>query len=265
MDILSSILFIILFIILMIFIFSIGMLRPFMPKKEMAFVLIVAFFIGALGGAFFLNPIYEELPNVLSTFEKLNPSNKETLYLDVSSASDINSLEKNLTSMEGVESFEVTGITFNLWKLNKKEVEYFDSAISVLDSHYTNWTVNSSGKIHINIEKGYDSSKALKSFSDWYSLVYESKISYALVHIKVVVKSSQVDNVKETLLKKDIVPLKIEGPVQHSLDNTHKSMLNYNEFVLASGIFGLIICLMGIYFDNVIVGYRKLKKFIFKR
>ena len=36
MDILIAIVYVILFIILMVFVFSIGMLKPFMPKKEIS-------------------------------------------------------------------------------------------------------------------------------------------------------------------------------------------------------------------------------------
>ena len=50
MDILMTIIYLVLFIIMMIFVFSIGMLRHFMPKREILLVLVVAFFIGAVGG-----------------------------------------------------------------------------------------------------------------------------------------------------------------------------------------------------------------------
>ena len=50
----------------MVFVFSIGMLKQYMPKKEVILVILVAFLIGAIGGAFFLDPIYDELPNVVS-------------------------------------------------------------------------------------------------------------------------------------------------------------------------------------------------------
>ena len=45
MDILIAIVYVILFLILMVFVFSIGMLKPFMPKKEIVLVLVVAFLI----------------------------------------------------------------------------------------------------------------------------------------------------------------------------------------------------------------------------
>ena len=64
MDMITAIIYIILFIIMMVFVFSIGMLRHYMPKKEILLVLVVAFLIGAIGGAFFLEPIYEELSSI---------------------------------------------------------------------------------------------------------------------------------------------------------------------------------------------------------
>ena len=82
MDILIAIVYVILFIILMVFVFSIGMLKPFMPKKEIALVLVVAFLIGSIGGAFFLEPLYEEVPAFVGELEKNVPGNEETLYLE---------------------------------------------------------------------------------------------------------------------------------------------------------------------------------------
>ena len=95
MDILIAIVYVILFIILMVFVFSIGMLKSFMPKKEIALVLVVAFLIGSIGGAFFLEPLDEEVPAFVGELEKDVPGNEETLYLDVSSATDVGELEQN--------------------------------------------------------------------------------------------------------------------------------------------------------------------------
>ena len=75
MDIITTIIYIALFVIMMIFVFSIGMLRKYMPRREILLVLVVAFLIGSIGGAFFLEPIYDELPAVVSAFEKSMPNN----------------------------------------------------------------------------------------------------------------------------------------------------------------------------------------------
>ena len=91
------------------------MLKPFIRKKEIVLVLVVSFFIGTLGGAFFLTPIYSDVPEVVSSIEKVIPSNEETLYLDVSSSTDLNKLKNDLLAIDGVKSFEETGITISMW------------------------------------------------------------------------------------------------------------------------------------------------------
>ncbi|MDL2271278.1 hypothetical protein LJC03_05700 [Methanobrevibacter sp. OttesenSCG-928-I08] len=264
MDILTSILFIALFIILMVFVFSMGILTPLIGKREIVLVLISGLIIGSLGGAFFLNPVYEELPNVVSTFETMSFNNEETLYFDVSSTK-IDNLQKNLSSIEGVKSFEYTGITVNLWKLTEKDVNYINSSLGAIDPNYKSWNVSPSGNVDITIENGTDPLSALKSISDWIKLVYSESISYGQVHLKVVVQSSEVQKVKDLLLEDNIVPYKTEGPVSESKAKTEASMLNYNEFVILSGVFGIIVALFGVYFDNIVVYYRKFRRFVKER
>lgn len=260
MDILTTVVYIILFIIIMVFVFSIGMLKPFMPKKEAALVLVCAFIIGCLGGAFFLAPLYDEVPEVVSTIEKVVPSNNETMYLDLSSASDIDGLKENLTHMDGVYSFNVTGITLYMWQFTDVEYDYMNEVLKNIDGNYKNLTVNQSGRIDIDLMPGYDYNSALKSFSDWYNLVYAETLSYAQVHVEIGMASSAIDPVSDYLLERGIVPSKMEGPVQQSINQTNNTMLSNGEFVLISGGIGVVVALMGIYFDKVVVIFRKLKR-----
>lgn len=48
-----------------------------MPKKEIALVLVVAFLIGSIGGAFFLEPLYEEVPAFVGELERMFPEMKK--------------------------------------------------------------------------------------------------------------------------------------------------------------------------------------------
>ena len=262
MDILIAIVYVILFLILMVFVFSIGMLKPFMPKREIALVLVVAFLIGSIGGAFFLEPLYEEVPNIVAAVEKNVPGNEETLYLDLSSATDIGELKQNLSQIDGFKSFNETGITFSMWKFNDQELAYFNKVVGNVDSHYKDYTVDASGKIDITLEPGYSSSSALQSFSDWYKLVYGDTIAYAQIHAKLVVSSASLDKFEDALLERGIVASDIEGPIQNTINQTNQSMLSYNEFVAVSGVIGVVVAIIGIYFDNVVVAYRKFKKFL---
>ena len=264
MDIITTIIYIVLFLIMMIFVFSIGMLRQYMPKREVLLVLVVAFLIGCIGGAFFLQPIYDELPAVASVVEKNMPNNEETLYLDLSSSIDTNKLNDKLSQMDGFKSFKETSISIPMWSFNQREHDYFDSIVGNIDSHYKDYNVTSD-KINIEIDDNYTSSQALKSFSDWYKLVYGETISYAQIKAVLVVDSAKIDDFEQTLLDQGIVASNIEGPVQDSLNNTNSSMLSNVQFTLVCGVVGIIVAIIGIYMDSVVPAYRRFNKFMNKK
>ena len=165
MDIITSIIYIILFVIMMIFVFSIGMIRKYMPKKEILLVILVAFLIGSIGGAFFLEPIYQEVPSVMTAVERNMPNNEETLYLDLSSSNDLAELENNLSHTDGFKSYNEESVSISLWSFSDTEKSYFEEIVGNIDDHYKNYTVNSSGKITIYLADNYSAFNALKSFS----------------------------------------------------------------------------------------------------
>lgn len=246
---------------MMVFVFSIGMLRQYMPKREMLLVIVVAFLIGSIGGAFFLDPIYDELPNMASIVEKNMPNNEETLHLDLSSSVDTNKLSSDLSSMKGFKSFDELSITIPMWTFNQKEHDYFDSIVENIDSHYKDHNITTD-KIVIVLDDNYTASEGLKSFSDWYKLVYGETISYAQIHAVLVVDSAELDSFEQALLDKGIVASSIEGPVHDSMNNTNTSMLSNVEFTLVCGGVGVIVALFGIYMDSIVPAYRRFKKFM---
>ena len=246
----------------MVFVFSIGMIRKYMPKKEILLVILVAFLIGSIGGAFFLEPIYKEMPSVMTAVERTMPNNEETLYLDLSSSNDLNELENALSNTKGFKSYSENSISITLWSFNDAEQSYFKEIVGNIDDNYKNYTVDPSGVITIELPDNYSASKALKSFSDWYKLVYGDSLSYAQVHSKLVIDASHLDDFKKVLLDRGIVASKMEGPVQDSLDSANASMVSDTNFVLITGGIGVVVAIMGIYFDSVVVYYRRLRKFM---
>ena len=262
MDVITTIIYIILFIIMMIFVFSIGLLRKFMPKKEIILVLLVGFIIGAIGGAFFLEPIYQEIPSLMGAVEENMLNNDETLYLDLSSSTDLKELSQNLSGTKGFRSYTEESITVPLWKFSEREKSYFEYVVGNIDSHYENYTVNSSGNIDIQLAENYSATDALKSFADWYKLVYGGSLHYAQVHAKLVIASSSIDVFKQNLLDRGIVASRMEGPVQDTINSTNSSMLSSSYFVLVTGVVGVAVALIGIYFDSVAVYFRRFNKFL---
>ena len=247
---------------MMIFVFSIGLLRKYMPRKEVILVLVVSFLIGAIGGAFFLEPIYQEMPSMVNVVEKNMPNVDETLYLDFPSTVDLNDLSQNLSGTPGFRSYTEESFTVPLWKFSDNELSYFNYVIKNIDPHYKNYTVNESGSITIEIGDNYTVAQGLKSFSDWYKLVYGRSIAYANIHAKLVIESSSFDQFEHNLMDRGIVASKLEGPVQKDYNSTGNQTLTGPQFVLVTGVVGVIVGVIGIYFDSVVVYYRRLKKFL---
>jgi hypothetical protein len=262
MDVITSIIYIILFIIMMVFVFSIGMLRTYMPKKEILLVILVAFLIGSIGGAFFLEPIYQEMPSVMTSVQKNLPNYEETLYLDLSSSNDLSELQNNLSHTDGFKSYTENSISIALWSFTDTEKAYFEEIVGNIDEHYKNYTVNSSGVITIELDDNYSATNALKSFSDWYKLVYGDSLSYAQVHSKLVIDSSHLDEFEKNLLARGIVASKMEGPIQDSINGSSTSMASDTSFVLTTGAIGIFVAILGIFFDSFVVYYRRLRKFL---
>ena len=128
-----------------------------------------------------------------------------------------------------------------------------------ISSSYRSCLSGTSNTINIELEDNYTSSKALKSFSDWYKLVYGGSISYAQINAILVIDSSSLDNFEKILLDNGVVASKIEGPIQESLIETNKSMLSNFEFTLICGGIGVGVAIMGIYIDRVIPAYRRIR------
>ena len=261
MEILVGILFIILFIIIMVFVFSIAMLTKIIGNKEILLIIVSSFIIGCIGGASFLYPIYEEMPEVMSVVETLGPGNEEIFYMDVSSIK-LDTLKNILSNADGVKSFEITGISFNMWKFTEREYNHFNSSIARMSPDYESWSISENGRIDINITKDADTNAALKAFSEWYKVNYGGSILYAEIHAIVVVESSQMQNVKDDLLEENLVPSRSTGPVSDSIEHTKASMMGFNEFTLLSGVFAIFISLIGIYFDALAVYYRRVRRFL---
>ena len=54
----------------------------------------------------------------------------------------------------------------------------------------------------------------------------------------------------------------MEGPVQSTINDTNTSMLPSTHFVLITGAVGVVVALLGIYYDSFGVLSRRFKRFM---
>ena len=70
---------------IMVFAFSMGILSPYVGRKEIVSIILIGFVLGAIGGYFFIDPIYEESPYIIGNVQGLFTLDSEVIYLNIPS------------------------------------------------------------------------------------------------------------------------------------------------------------------------------------
>ncbi|MBZ9570886.1 hypothetical protein KQY27_04925 [Methanobrevibacter sp. TMH8] len=265
MDIISASIYIILFILLMVFVFSMGLLTPIIGKKDVISVLTIGFVVGLVGGAFFVTPVYQELPNVVEAVYETFTNDTASINIEVSPYVNLNELTKNLNKTDGVISIVNKGIVVKTDSFSTSRKKIIEEKIPIVDENFENFSVNESGLISINFTENYNPTTALKTLSDW--LMYTGGINtrYSLVNIEITAEPSKADDVVEYLHSNDIVVKSVNGSVEDAINNTKNSMVDNNIVILLSGVFGVILALISIFFDKIRDGIKKFIKKIKER
>jgi len=258
MDIISAIIYIFLFILLMVFVFSMGLLTPIIGKKDIISVLAIGFVVGLVGGTFFITPIYQEMPYVIGSLYETIGDNNETIIIEVSPAVDKNSLISELKQKEGVLSVSNKGIILKTDPFSEDRKKIIEEKIPIIDENFKNFSVQNNGLISINFTSDYDPNKAIDTLSEWLMYSSEINVKYSSVIIEINSKSNSVDEITKYLDSKNIVINSIKGPVQNAINSTKESMIDTNYIILISGLIGVIIAVVSIFFDIITEGIRKL-------
>ena len=109
MDLITGIIFLILFIIIMVFAFSMGLLSPYVGRKEIISIVVIGFVLGTIGGYFFIYPIYEESPYVIGNIQGMFSMEDEVINLNIPSTSNISDITNNIKNLNGVNSVTTNG------------------------------------------------------------------------------------------------------------------------------------------------------------
>ena len=86
----------------MVFAFSMGILSPYVGRKEIVSIVIIGFVLGAIGGYFFIDPIYEESPYIIGN---ANGFELKTGFIKNSTKIYV---ENHLRADPEIETFKVT-------------------------------------------------------------------------------------------------------------------------------------------------------------
>lgn len=256
---LVSIILIILFIVLMIFVLSMALLTPIIGKRNFISVIVIGFIVGAIGGAFLLTPVYEDIPNMSRGFHQMFSSEPETIQVEVSTKMDLNKFISNLKKQDGVKNVKSSFIELKIDNLTDKQVGNIDDRLSILNPNFTNYTVHKNGSVFIEYKEGTNPTKAITELEEW--LMYTSEITtrYSIVNIDVEVEASKVRDVQEYINKSHVVIKGVKGPVENKVKSIDNFLPPNYVMIIFSGLLGVIVGLVGIFLDEITRFLQRLK------
>lgn len=233
----------------MVFAFSMGMLSPLVGKKEIASIIVIGCVLGAIGGAFFIFPVYEEVPYVAGTIEGLISNNDELINIDISSASNISEISSNILKQDGVSAITIDGFDLRTDSFTKDQKTYIEKHLNStgeFNSSYVN-----SGFINANFSSNVNSTLSLKSLVSWLSSEAGVKSEFAIIHLQVNVDSAHVSNIETYLKNQGVSVGSVEGPVQDITGEYKNNLLSEYSIIAISSAIGIIVSLAGIYIDDI--------------
>ena len=251
MDIFTAIIYIILFIIIMAIAFSMGVTSPLVGKREVAYIIAIGFVLGGIGGYFFIEPIYEEVPYAIGNVQGLFTLDNEVINLNIPSTSNISTITSKILDKNGVNSVSTNGFELKTSNMNG-ELQNTVSSYLNNDTTIKNFTITNNT---ITVDLANDESSTVTWLSQ-NGVVSE----FAFVHIQVKVNANDVVEIKEDLKDNGYTVMSVEGPVQDTIRFFKVNSIPTLGIIFISGIIGIIVAVAGIYVEPVTNFFRRFRK-----
>lgn len=258
MDLITGIIFLILFLIIMVFAFSMGILSPYVGRREILSIILIGFVLGAIGGYFFIDPIYDESPYVIGNIQGMFSMDSEVINLNIPSTSNISDITNKINNLTGVNSvttngFELkTGFIKNTTKIYVEDYLRSDPEIESLK--VTNNSVT------VDLKNDASSTTTLGSLVNWLSNKAGVGSEFAFVHIQVHVDANEVTEVRDYLKDNDYNIISIEGPVQSTIHYLYDHLLPTYAVMIITGLIGVGVAIAGIFVEPLTKFTRRFKK-----
>ena len=258
MDLITGIIFFILFIIIMVFAFSMGLLSPYVGRKEIVSIVVIGFVLGAIGGYFFIYPIYEESPYVVGNIQGFFSMDNEVINLNIPSTSNITDITNKIKNLKGVNSVTTNGFELKtgfIKNTTKDAVEFYLKNDSEIESYKI--TNNS---ISVDLKNDASSTNTLGSLVSWLSNQAGIGSEFAFVHIKVCVSANDLVDVRDYLKDNKYTIISIEGPVQNTINYLNDHLLPNYVIMFLTGLVGVAVSIAGVFVEHLTKFSRKFRK-----
>lgn len=243
----------------MAFVFSTALLTPLIGKKNLLFVIGLGFVVGLIGGAFFIAPVYDDLPSMARALYMSTSDQPEIITINISTDSDVNQAIAKIKEIDGVQSVETGEITVKTTTISNAWKQSLESRIADTNTNITSGKVVSSDTMMVDIKPGSNPTDVIKKLDSWMMLVSGIDIRFSIVQVEIIVDASKVDDVVEALPQGEVVITGISGPVEAEIQTLKDSLPAKNNIILFCGFLGIIVGLAGMFIDTIMRALKALK------
>jgi hypothetical protein len=254
---LAAILMIVLFFVLMVFVFSIALLTPLIGKRNLLFVVFLGFTVGVIGGAFFISPIMDDIPDMARAVYQFTDDSPEVISVDVSTNTNITQFIKTTKSIEGVKSVKSSGITIKTDAISDTWKNIILGRASSINSNITSISIPSNNTIILQVNEDSNPQTVINSLEEWLMFAGGINVKYSTVHVSVNVDASQLDSVVAKLPQDQVVITGIKGPVEDKINYLNSVLPKKSNVVLVCGFLGMLVGLAGVFIDTIMEGLKR--------
>lgn len=258
MDLITAIIFLILFIIIMVFAFSMGISSPYVGRKEIISIIAIGFVLGAIGGYFFINPIYEETPYVIGNIQGMFSMDNEIINLNIPSTSNISQVSSEIKNLSGVNSVTTNGFELKTGFIKNTSQEYLENHLRN-DPEIESFKVTNNS-VSVDLKNEASSTTTLGSLVNWLSNEIGVGSEFAFVHIQVHVSANDLVDVRDYLKENQYTIISIEGPVQSTIHYLYDHLLPVYAVMFITGLIGVAVAIAGVFVEPLTKFTRKFKK-----
>lgn len=261
MDALTIIIMLILFIIAMIFVFSTALLTPYLGKKNLVSILLLGLIVGAVGGAFLLSPIVEDIPDFSRTIIEENIEGTDEISMGLSTNRNVTQLIENISSISGVQKVTYEGIEIRTDEPfeTPAQQESFFSKIKASSSSIEDVEDQGNNSYFIKITENGDPQQVLTGIYDVFGSETYVHLRYTSMDANATVSANNVTKIMNAIQDSGAIIHSVSGPTEDQVNIVNKYTPNQTDIVIISAVLGVIVALAGFFIDSIF-SFRKRRK-----
>ncbi len=262
MDALTIIIMLVLFVLAMLFVFSTALLTPYIGKKNLISVIVLGLIVGLAAGAFLLSPIVDDIPDFTRTLIEESVDGTDQIELDLSTNGNLTQIIQNISSINGVEKIDYTGILIKIDEDFDSDTEktLLTNALNESNENITDVVEKENNTFLVEIKEGGDPQNVLGSIYNTFSHETYTHLRYTSMQANATVKANNVTRIMDELSKNDVVILNVSGPTETQNAAINQLIPTGTDVILLSGVLGVLVAIAGFFVDTLITYINKFRK-----